>query len=274
MNAKIQVKSYNGIPIRVLEMGNDNVIPATDIAKALGCSRKNITQIISGNPHLFPEDKGVTVTYPLPTAGGTQEHVCLNHVGLVAILMRISVGRAGTDEGKQRIERFQSWAQGVLSASISGIEKVPDKPYDAIRKMPSKSPSAIAYEASRFAKMTGADQRDVTARLLIREGYDYLVDLLPASENMPRLPAPSQKPPGWLNATDIGRIIGRTAEQVNNFLYFHQLIIKDSERPGEWRITHAGMDYGIEKSYEPVPGKSMFRVFWRPEVLRIFNYNK
>jgi len=268
MTESLSIESYNGIPVRVVDTEIGRAIPAVDVAKALGCSRKNITGLMSENPHLF--GKGVTITYPLPTAGGAQDHTCLNQEGLISVLMRVSVGKAGTEEGKKRVEKFQLWARDALSNVVNGKPVEPLVPHQPAKVPEQKTPSQIAYEASRFAKMTNADSRTVLSAMLERAGHGYLVPLLPASDKIPVVPAPSVKPAGWLSASDIGAVIGKRPHEVNTWLYQKGLIIKDGERPGEWRLMPAGRQYGEERLYEPVPGHPVYRVFWRRDVLRLF----
>lgn len=269
MIENLSIESYSGIPVRVIDTEIGKAIPAGDVARAIGCSRNALTKIMSENPHLF---KGVSINHPLPTAGGTQLNVCLNQDGLIAVLMRASVGRSGTEEGKERIRTFQIWAQKTLSKVMNG-EPVKSPASKSSANVPEKSPSQIAYEASKFAKMTGSNPKDALAAMLRQYGHGYLVPVLPDADALPVVPAPSVKPAGWLNATDIAKIIGCKPHEVNMYLYNRRpsaLIVKDGERPGEWRITDAGRLYGEERMYEPSPGHKVYRTFWRQDVLRLF----
>ena len=300
MTEKLTIENYNGIPVRVVNTDIGRAIPAVDIAKSLGCSRKNITQIMNENPHLFT--KGVTTTYPLPTGGGVQDHVCLNEDALVSLLMRVHVGKSGTLEGKARIEKFQVWARDTLSAAIKngGVHKRQIAKEVAPKR---RSPASIAKDGLAFCRVTHSDPKETLGRMLIEEGYAYLPALLPPSHILlpsgvgqrsfaksqttlavPERPLietiagkdlvpPSPKPGGMLSATDIGRIIGKTAEQVNQWLYNNKYIVMDGERKGEWRITELGKQYGKESDlYKPHPAaQEVYRVFWNREILEKFN---
>lgn len=298
----LAVESYNGIPVRVVMTDIGKAIPTGDVAKSLGCSRQNVQGIINdpNNSHLF---KGATISCSLPTASGRQDHVCLNESALVSLLMRISVGKSGTLEGKDRIEKFQIWARDILThAQKSGVGNP-----DAISAKPAKrlSVTAAVREGKAFARETHKDPHDSVAAALLRHGYEYYIPILPSSNIlMPpkagehritkdqqtivpdrpliesitekNMTAPSPKPDGMLNATNIGKIIKKTAEQVNQCLYNNKFIVYDADNPGEWRITELGRAFGTEEFYRPHPAnKGFYRVFWHEEVLkRVFNYNQ
>ena len=238
-------------------------VPITDIARATGVRKRSFLRVLDKNPDTFAPH---TRDAQLGTPGGKQTARWIDAEGLRLLLFEISSKHIRDPKVKERVEKFRAWQLNKLVQA--------DRPLPVpapITKTPheQKPPSAIAYEASRFAKMTGANQREVAAAMLREAGYGYLVPLLP--DDLPKVPAPSMKPAHWLNASDIGDLIGKTAAQVNSFLELHKHIIRDGERPGEWRITDSGRLYGEERFYEPVPGKSMFRVFWRRDVLAVFN---
>ena len=89
----------------------------------------------------------------------------------------------------------------------------------------------------------------------------------PASPQLP-------KPKDYLTAKDIGERIGKSAHEVNMFLYQHKppLLIKDQK--GEWRLTNEGNQFGEERMYEVAGGWMMWRIKWKKDVLMLFNIQK
>lgn len=259
MTENIPIPIFEGKQIHPIEQNGEVWIPLIDLAEAWGTDRTTPLNNVKRNPDVY---------YDMILGGDVTSPTHINERGLYVLMGRISAGRLKNPEARKAIIRFQRWVPELIQKVRQG------KVVTTTPKIQDRSASQVAYEASRFSKMTGSNQRQVTARMLANAGYEYLIDLLPPDSQMPQLPAPSPKPSGWLNATDIGRIIGKTPEQVNQFLYFHNLIIKDGERPGEWRITDSGKQYGEERFYEPVPDHPVFRVFWQRKILERFNMNE
>ena len=291
--------------VRVLDKDNQKWMPVVDIASAIEYDRIGLSRILERNSDLFAGMKGIVVT---TTRGGPQEHVCLNKDGIVGLLMKLNYTRIKNPEKQKRILDFQKWAIKVLSDVIAGKRQVVKEVAQKRR-----SPAAIAKDGLAFCRVTHSDPKETLGRMLIEEGYAYLPALLPPSHIllpsgggqrsfaksqstlaesilnrkpgdqslMPLIETitgkdlvpPSPKPEGMLSATDIGRIIGKTAEQVNQWLYNNKYIVKDADHLGEWRLESAGKDYGIESEpYRPHPAaKPVYRVYWYPKILEKFN---
>jgi hypothetical protein len=127
-------------------------MPAVDIAEALGCSRKNITEVIKNNPHLF---KGVSITSPLDTEGGTQKATFLNIFGVIGVLMRAHPSGSKTENGKKKIELFQAWARDVLTREIQGPRGFP------VPGQASQAPGGWAAEAEQHLRFARAISREL-----------------------------------------------------------------------------------------------------------------
>jgi hypothetical protein len=263
------IQLFEGKEIRTLEKNGETWIPIRDLSTAWGLNRTTLYNHIKRNERMFQD---CTMTCDnLSQPGFTDVYV--NEPGLYLLLARVSTSRIKNASAKESIIRFRIAAPQILRSVRKGevITPPPIVPPAPKKQIPQKSPSEIAYQASKFANFTKADRRKVTAAMLIEGGYGYLADLLPAENEMPRLPAPSPKPPGFLTASEIADRIGSNAQEVNRILYYrHQFIIRDHQRPGEYRITEAGKQYGVEEYYAPVPGKEVYRVYWSPRILEKF----
>lgn len=262
---------HSGIntPIRVVERDEQKWMPLNDVADGIGHDRSGLHHLFNRNAEILGKYSGMV---KIATPGGHQDFLCLNRDGVIGILMKVDFVRIKDESRKKRVIAFQDWAIAVLSEKLQETKPVPAV-VPVQNPAEQKTPSQIAYEASKFAKMTGADPRAVAAAMLERSGYGFLVSLLPSSEKIPVVPAPSPKPPGYYTATEIGQVIGKKAHEVNMWLYQMRpaMIIRDGENIGEWRITDAGLVYGDEFPYSPVPDKKFYRVYWRKEILEKFN---
>ena len=251
--------------VRVVEEYDDRWMPVSDIAGAIDYDRTSLVHLLERNKELFAGLKGYSV---MPSPGGDQTYLCLNRDGVVGLLMKLDYLRIKDMAKRERVIAFQKWAISVLSKELAGKAVVPAPVKPPAIQVDEKKLTSIPYEASKFARATGADPRVVLMKMLDRHGYSYLVDTIPSV--LPVLAPASPKPAGWLNASEIAEIVGGKAGEINQFLYNKQLIIKDGENPGEWRITLRGKAYGDEFPYSPHPDHNVYRVYWRRDVLRLF----
>lgn len=284
--------------VRVLDKDNQKWMPLSDIAYCIGYDRSGLNKLVDQNSELFAGMKGMVVT---TTPGGSQELVCLNRDGVVGILMKLSYARIKDPVRKQKVVQFQKWAVGVLNSVIKN-GGVPQKGV----QLDTVDPIKIAIVQKKLAQTIHGDAHDLIVAAYLRHDLGYLTPHVPphhiimqkpvAGTAVPRLPhktqttlapdrplietitgkdlvPPSPKPEGMLSATDIGRIIGKTAEQVNKFLYNNKLIEMDADHSGEWRITNAGKTLGGDEfKYKPHPAApEVYRVFWKPKILEKFN---
>ena len=253
-------------PVRVVDEYDDRWMPVADIATAIGYDRSGLKHLLKRNKELFAGLKGYAV---ISSPGGEQKNLCLNRDGVVGLLMKLDFLRIKDAGKREKVIAFQKWAVTVLSEKLAGKAVVPASAKAPAVPADEKKLTSIPWEASKFSRATGADPKTVLTKMLDRHGYGYLVDTLP--DALPSLAPASPKPAGWLNASEIAEIVGdMKASEVNWFLYNKQLIIKDGENPGEWRITWRGKAYGDEFPYSPHPDHNVYRVFWRRDVLRLF----
>lgn len=262
--------------VRVLESDEQKWMPVVDIASAIGYDRGGISKILDNNDELFSGMKGNVVT---ATPGGSQSHVCLNHDGVIGLVMKMNYSRIKDPEKRKRVLEFQRWAVKLLGNVVKGV--VVCSPPVAPDIFPHQVKDALRIAAA-IAEETHMDLREAQRIALEKLGLGYYAPALPylparkdhlISQVVAIPPAPSPKPEGMLSATDIGRIIGKSAEQVNQWFYNNGYIIKDADNPGEWRTDGIdGKTFGTEVPYKPHPAaRQVYRVFWYPEILKKFN---
>lgn len=99
-----------------------------------------------------------------------------------------------------------------------------------------------------------------TAIDVVEEVYNF--NLSPIKKLIPAEPNPST-----LNPTQIGKRIGKSAKQVNQWLATHGYQIKSGDT---WALTNKGMDYGEVKPYKN-HGHSGYQIVWSEKVFDLFD---
>ena len=160
------------------------------------------------------------------------------------------------------ILRFQRWVPELIQKyrkkEIVQVSKEPD--FDLVLKK-------LKFVRSVHDE-TGWDLTDMQKRVLEDAGFYSITHAADLPKPMPIAPP---KPKDYLTATDIGDRIGKTAHEVNMFLYQRNppLVIKD--HAGEWRLTEHGHEYAEERIREVSLGAFVWRIKWKKDVLRLFN---
>jgi hypothetical protein len=273
----------------------------------LGCSRKNITGIIKNNPHLF---KGVSIAHPLLTDGGIQTTVCLTRDGVISVLMRVQPNRSNSEEGKKKIEEFQTWARDTLSKEMQVQTKL---------IQPSQAPQAFmwsgeAAEHMRFAsnlhqawgitrkeafeiglrsaqKATGIDLSEYRNALTPAMPYHQApaiqapeprqvpLEILPQASGIPAAQAPVKSAAGHITVTEIATLLNKEGTgstmgpaDINRFLCNAGYQYRDQER--NYLLTDKGSLYGIVVVDSFKSGHTGEFIKWKPEIIEISEMRK
>lgn len=253
-------------------------IPATDIAAALGCTRKNITQIIKNNPHLF---KGVSITSTLQTEGGPQAATCLTRDGVIGILMRVHPSGSKSEQGKDKIEKFQQWARDTLSKEMQIQSQLPQA------HQADKAWSDTAGEHIRFA-------RTIARELNLEEGMCLEVAIRQIEQETGKnlsqyrkliLPSPpaqasgiaagptrpeAQAPAGpaildYLTPTEIAGILQLRADDINRYLCRTGYQVREN---GEYLLTEKGSAYGKVFPFSARSGHNGHFLKWHRSIIK------
>lgn len=248
---------FEGKEVRVIEMDGDVWISTYDLAAAWGIDRTTPHNIIARNYEIFSDvisDGDVT----------SQTGVCVNERGLYLLMGKITASRLKNPAAKEVIIRFQRWVPELIQKyrkkEIVQVQKEPD--YEA------------ALRAVRFAKeLAGISQSDpmpLICQALDHHGLGMYGGLLVPKVEQKVLPAP-RKPDGYYNATEIGKLCGKSAHQINTWLYQNQYIIKDDAY--DWKLTVLGHQFGEERVGEPSKGILIITIYWKPTILPKMNIN-
>jgi prophage antirepressor-like protein len=255
---------FEGKEVHIIEYKNDVWIPINDLAVVWGIDRTTPLKIITRNMEIF--DGMVSLIDWDVTSQTMGMHV--NERGLYLLMGKISASRLKNKEAAKAIIRFQRWVPELIQKYRKKeiVQKSKEPDYEA------------ALRAVRFAKelavIVGTDSLPLFCQALDKHELSMYGGLLVvqkgALKGEPVLPA-LPKPKDYLTATDIGVRIGKSAHEVNMFLYQHKppLLIKDLK--GEWRLTEYGKNFGEERMYEVSGGYLMWRIKWKKDILEKFN---
>lgn len=100
MNQLQKLFNYQGAEIRIINVKNEPWFVLNDVSKVLDLSPRVVKQRL---------DEDVCATYPLQTAGGTQQMTVINEDGLYDVII---------DSRKPEAKRFRKWVTSEVLPSI------------------------------------------------------------------------------------------------------------------------------------------------------------
>jgi hypothetical protein len=239
----VKIESFNGVPVRVVTINDQPMIPLNDVADSITHDRSGLRKLFHRNEEIVGKWSGVA---KLATAQGIQETICLNHDGVMAILMKVDFMRVKDPVRKQRIIDFQEWAATTLSKIMQG-ETIPIPRDDAIEAMV-RSHLNIADAMVEFAHV---DRGIMTTVALARVESETGADL---SWLKGLVRKDRAQPPGLLNAGQVGAELGGlTATTINKMLaqlgYQYWAVT-------QWQPTGIGRGYGENIPFTVTHGPS------------------
>lgn len=217
---------------------------ASDVCEALELG--NPSQALKS--HVDAEDLQKLETL---TAGGRQRQNHVNESGLYALILGST---------KDAAKRFKRWVTGEVLPTIrkSGAYAV-GGPVQALPAPTQDRVSSILLIGEAVAKVPGVKAGIAMAATLtcIHENTGLAVETLRRA-----LPA-ANEPTCSLNATQLGKLINRSAKATNQLLAVHGLQLRNDR--DEWELTEAG-----EAWAEAMPfsrnGHSGYQILWNPAV--------
>ena len=245
----ITQESFQGIPVRIITNKGRGMMPLNDIADGIGHDRSGLRKLFHRNEKILGEFGGkVNLTSPQ----GVQETWCLDRDGVIGILMKVDFVRIKDKAHQDRVISFQKWAIETLSKIISG-ETV---------TIPARTHSEDVREALKVARII-SEETGVSLPI----AQSFALEKVGAAEWQKLLPA-TMMPSGYLTPTDIGNRIGKTARQVNLWLYNNKL--QEQDNNGDWRLTDPGKMHAEEFPFTR-HGHSGYQIKWRDSVLQLMN---
>lgn len=217
---------------------------ATDVCDALEMS--NPSQAIKS--HVDAEDLQKLETL---TAGGRQRQNHVNESGLYALILGST---------KEATKRFKRWVTSEVLPAIrktgaysatSTMAALPAPTHDRV--------TAILLIGEAVAKVPGVKTGIAMAATLtcIHENTGLTVETLRRA-----LPA-ANEPICSLNATQLGKLLSRSAKATNQSLATHGFQFRNDR--DEWELTEAGESWAEAMPYSR-NGHSGYQILWNPAV--------
>jgi hypothetical protein len=272
MTTELSILDWKDKPIRFIKEDEQTFVPVVDIAGAIGVDKRSCLRLLDRNSALFSSyERGVH----LETLGGMQYTRCLNRDGTLGLLFKLSTNHVRDTAIREKLVEFQKWAIDKLS-QVGTLR--PAQLSES--KEPDYSQCLIAVKfAQELSRLVDTDPLPLVRQAL--DHYDLgmyggLIKPRTLLErhgiiDRPALPPAPPKPKLWLTPTDIGKEAGKTAQEINQWLWNNDYQRKD-QQTDEWRITPKGKSIGGEERYEQYEsGHLGWHVVWNRAVLRLFN---
>ena len=189
------------------------------------------------------------------TAGGTQAMSYVNESGLYALILGST---------KESAKRFKRWVTSEVLPSIRKTGSYTTTPTLPEPVTPTQDTvSAILLIGAAMAKVPGVKPGILAAATLtcIQENTGLRTETLRKS-----LPAASE-PICTLNATQLGKLINKSAKATNQLLATHGLQFRNDR--DEWELTDPGHAWAEALPYSR-NGHSSYQILWNPEVTQNF----
>lgn len=253
MSSITPFKFQDSVEVRTVTNDSGEVLfVGKDVCDALGYT--NASKAIGDHC------KGVTIRYPLQTAGGVQEARVLTEADVLRLIVNSKLPAA---------EAFERWVFEEVLPSIrkTGSYTAPaaqptPKPKQPRIKQPSQVKELLLI-GKEMAKITGINPHLVMAYTL--DAIEQVTDL-PASMLARALPAVAPAEVASLNPTAIGKQLGGLkAHAVNQMLLKAGLQRQDGSG---WQLTEAGTAFGEMKPFHR-NGHSGYNLLWLPKVVQL-----
>ena len=232
----------HAVRVQVDELGQP-WFNATDVCDALEMG--NPSQAIKS--HVDAEDLQKLET---PTAGGRQRQNHVNESGLYALILGST---------KDAAKRFKRW---VTSEVLPTIRKTGGYSTTTMAALPAPTHdrvTAILMIGEAVAKVPGVKTGIAMAATLtcIQENTGLTTEVLRRA-----LPA-ANEPICTLNATQLGKLLSRSAKATNQLLASSGLQFRNDR--DEWELTEAGEAWAEAMPYSR-NGHSGYQILWNPAV--------
>ena len=244
MNQQLVPFDFEGRPVRIVtDAQGEPWFVAADVCRVLEISKpENAYGRLDGDER---------DTRTVGTPGGPQDMVVLNESGLYSLILT---------SRKAEAKRFKRWVTREVLPSIrkTGSYAVPG----TLTSLPAPTHdrvSAILLIGEAVAKVPGVKPGIAAAAMLtcIQENTGLTTEMLRRA-----LP-PSDAPICALNATQLGKLMKRSAKATNQLLASHDFQFRNDR--DEWELTEAGETWAEALPYSR-NGHSGYQILWNPAV--------
>ena len=208
--------------------------------------------------------------------GRKQEAVLINESGLYALLFAMQPQKANHDgvsdaypiEVQERIKKLRRFKRWVTSEVLPAIRKTGSYTVPKLEKNPKyrtrmvgTAVRDIRSPAAELQKLIGLKSGIALAKATNMIERAYGVDMEEVKELIP----PAEHETGFLNATQIGALLGVNARRANELLQLAGLQVRFN---GTWRLTSKGKEHGEEMPYER-NGHSGYQIRWSESAVSV-----
>lgn len=208
--------------------------------------------------------------------GRKQEAVLINESGLYALLFAMQPQKANHDgvsdaypiEVQERIKKLRRFKRWVTSEVLPAIRKTGSYTVPKLEKNPKyrtrmvgTAVRDIRSTAAELQKLFGLKSGIALAKATNMIERAYGVDMEEVKELIP----PAEHETGFLNATQIGALLGVNARRANELLQLAGLQVRFN---GTWRLTSKGKEHGEEMPYER-NGHSGYQIRWSESAVSV-----
>lgn len=198
-----------------------------------------------------PEDDRVKRPV-IDSLGRTQQANYVTEAGMWALVMR-----ANTEAAK----RVQRWVTHEVLPALrkTGRYEVPARQAKPQRFRPAEIYKLGQMIAKDYAKQ-GVKEDIINAMILELVKVNTGADMEPVRQAIPGRTEVTK----WLNATQVGELIGVGARKINSILETAGLQVRSDD--GVWRLTEKGQQFGEAKPFTR-NGHSGLQIQWKPDVV-------
>ena len=248
---------FQGFNIRIAEVNGKQMMPLVDIATSLAMDRSNLTKHLRRNEKLFAGESGLV---KFTTPSGVQELMCVSEKASIGLLYKIDAARSKVPDIENKIVAFQKWATNLIQKEMQVQTQIPVERGD--------NWSSVAIGHLDFAKRFIADNPDADPTMVKQIALrnikrDTGIDVSGYRNQIG--PAPAQFQEEWLDATHLGYIVNKKAEEVNRYLWQAGFLYRADD--GTYYLTNLGAQHGKVFAGAFNSGHNGYFVKWRRSVI-------
>jgi len=257
----VTTEIFKDIPVRIVRMGKDRVIPVNDIADGIGYDRDNLRRMLVKNKEQF---QPYMVNVIIPSSDGN-EHSSngLLRDGVFGVFMKLQSGRIKDPARRQRILDFQHWVMEAIGKIMDGL------PVEST-SLAIPTDARVFFEQQMGLAKVMHDTMGVNLGIAGARTISYVEEKTGCKFELQRelLPAFKQSEIGYMNATKVGERIGLLAPKTNTLLSDMGLHYRHGK---DWILTPLGEEYAEKKPFDVIlPNGSKhsdFQNLWKESVI-------
>lgn len=208
-------------------------------------------EVISENPNLGSQDYFIPSTYKAEGNNKTYPCFLLTKMGCEMVANKLT-GKKGILFTAAYVKQFDEMQKELATPKLTPSPRYRSRAFSTALNDLSKTKQALQ---KMFKVSDGLAYSKAISMIepLYGVSFEPIKELLPAAEHQT----------GYLNATQIGAKIDKSAREVNLLLVGYGFQHKDGK---DWRLDDAGREYGEERPYTQ-NGHSGYQIKWNEKIV-------